>query len=128
MSLKQRLLCNFKVLYSIIYIKILLKIFKLEKTINTLTRLKKKTICIKSTYKKEYISYLHQKYTKFFNIKKCLTLASSLSYVFYIYGYSADFYVGIRSKEKFTSHAWVEIGDTKYFYEEEKSYTRIISI
>tara|TARA_B100000035_G_C21001570_1_gene555176 strand:+ start:681 stop:1079 length:399 start_codon:yes stop_codon:yes gene_type:complete len=124
----QRIYCHLKVIFEILNTKIILMFYPLDKLISYLKNQKKSGKNKRQYVKSEYLFYLHKKYIELFKIKKCLSKASSLSSVFYSFGFEAKFHVGINANHKFSSHAWVELNEKAYFSDEKKDYSKLLSI
>ena len=126
MNIFSRLVINVHIICLILLVLLMLKLFKLQKTLEVLKLEKRKRR--KLAIKEDYIFYLHARYSKIFGLKKCLTNATTLCYLFYRFGYSPIFYIGINNQEKFSSHAWLEFNSKKYFFDDKEKYKKVISI
>ena len=69
-----------------------------------------------------------KKLSKFFKINKCLITSAYLYKTLRDLGFKAEFFIGIKKDDIFSSHAWVEVSKKNLIGKQDRLFKELIKL
>tara|TARA_B100001248_G_scaffold242405_1_gene209893 strand:+ start:68 stop:457 length:390 start_codon:yes stop_codon:yes gene_type:complete len=83
---------------------------------------------IKINVDEKFIFAREKKLSKFLKINKCLISSAYLYKTLRDLGFKAEFFIGIKKDDVFSSHAWVEVSEKNLIEEQNSPFKEIIRL